>query len=143
MNKKIILISIIFAFLIALIPLRVDWSFDKSLKDGLVSIKLSSITEHLNYCSAVYYWYSYNCPCSGNYRQRKYCSSWGCGSCYKYKYCGSTSYGSWSYYCSGNYLYKKRTVYYRGCSGSSCYYYTGTQTSYVTNCGSTSYGSSS
>ena len=39
MNKKIILISIIFAFLIALIPLRADWSFDKSL--GTVWLVLS------------------------------------------------------------------------------------------------------
>jgi len=140
MNKKIILISIIFAFLITLIPLRVDWSFDKSLKDGLVSTKLSSITYRLNYCSAG--WYSYNCSCSGNYRQRKYCTSYGgCGSCYRYKNCGSTTYGSWSYYCSGSNLRRKRTIYYRGCSGNSCYYYTGTGSEHVRSCGSTTYGS--
>jgi len=133
MNKKIILISIVFAFLIALIPLRADWSFDKSLRDGLVNIKLSSVTYRLNYCSA-YYYYSYDCPCSGNYRQRKYCSSSGwCGSCQKYYNCGSRT-STTTYYCSGNYV-KKKVVYSGGCSGNSCrgtstYYYT------VTNCGS-------
>ena len=138
MNKKIILISIFFAFLIALIPLRANWFFDKSSKGGLVTINLSLINYRQNYSNAAFTWWEYRC--SGSWRQRRYCRP-SCGSWSNYQYCGSTSYGSWSYYCSGSNLYKKRTVYYRGCSGSSCYYYTSTQTSYVQGCGSTSYGS--
>ena len=40
----------------------------------------------------------------------------------KYEDCGSDYTGSWSSnYCKGDDVYRKRTVYDRGCSGSSCY----------------------
>ena len=75
---------------------------------------------------------SYQYRCSGQYRQlrtvTKGCYSNSCTTNYSgwstIQSCGSGSYNScsgWSYYCSGNSVYRKRTCYTRGCSGSSCY----------------------
>ncbi|MDP2966863.1 MAG: hypothetical protein Q8N87_00355, partial [bacterium] len=65
--------------------------------------------------------------CSGNWRYRIY-GEMGCsgGECFswsknEWEYCGSNSYGSWSYYCSGNEVHRSRIIYYRGCSKGSCY----------------------
>jgi len=88
--------------------------------------------------------------CSGRNKQRKWINR-GCSgsSCYanaewkNVQDCGTTSYGSWSYYCSNNDKWRKRTVYNRGCSesgGAHCYYYTSTQNEFVQDCGSITCG---
>ena len=69
--------------------------------------------------------------CSGSSLQRQYitraCLGGKCSTVTSYqttKQCGSGSYnscGSWSSYCSGGAVYRKRTCYKRGCSNSSCH----------------------
>ncbi len=66
------------------------------------------------------------------------CGDWGD----KKQECGDNSYGSWSYTCNDNNVYRQRSVTLKGCSSGNCYSNNSTESELYQSCGTNQYCSS-